>query len=148
VTVSRFATAAVFLALGAALAPAADWPQWRGPDRSNVSGEPGLAKAWPKDGPPLAWKATGLGDGVAPVSVAGGRVFTTGNVGDETVCTALSATDGKELWVAKLGPAAREAGVMRWLSQTAPTVDGERVFAGSRSPPTAITSVSPPTPAR
>lgn len=108
---------------------AADWPQWRGPDRSNVSTETGLAKEWPKDGPPLAWKATGLGDGVAPVSVAGGRVFTTGNVGTDVVCTARSAKDGKEIWSVKLGPAAKEAGVMRWLAQAAPTVDGDCVFA-------------------
>jgi len=45
------------------------WPQWRGPDRANVSPETGLLKQWPKEGPPLAWKATGLGEGVAPVSV-------------------------------------------------------------------------------
>jgi hypothetical protein len=108
---------------------AADWPQWRGPDRSNVSTETGLAKEWPKDGPPLAWKATGLGDGVAPVSVAGGRLFTTGNVGADVVCTARSAKNGKEIWNVKLGPAAKESGVMRWLAQAAPTVDGDCVFA-------------------
>src|SRR5688572_25285988 len=109
--------------------PAADWPQWRGPDRSNVSAETGLLKGWPKDGPPLAWKADGLGDGVAPVSVAGGRVFTTGNVGPDVICTARSEADGKLLWSAKLGPAAKEMAVMRWLSQTAPTVDGDRLYA-------------------
>src|SRR5262245_62038147 len=108
---------------------AADWPQWRGPERSNVSTETGLLKEWPKDGPPLAWKAEGLGAGVAPVSVAGGRVFTTGNRDGDVVCTALSEKDGKKLWSAKLGPAAKESSVSRWLSQTAPTVDGERLYA-------------------
>jgi outer membrane protein assembly factor BamB len=115
----------------AGLAPsafAADWPQWRGPDRTNVSTETELLKEWPKDGPPLAWKAEGLKDGVAPVSVAGGRVFTTGNADDEVVCTAVSEKDGKRLWATKIGPAAREMAVMRWLSQTAPTVDGERLY--------------------
>jgi len=34
-----------------------DWPQWRGPDRTNLSKEMGLLKTWPKDGPPLLWKA-------------------------------------------------------------------------------------------
>lgn len=108
---------------------AAEWPQWRGPDRTNVSKEVGLAKEWPKDGPPLEWKATGLGDGVAPVSVSDGRVITTGNVGEDVVCTALAEKDGKPLWTAKLGPAAKEFGVMRWLAQAAPTVDGGRVYA-------------------
>ena len=122
------------LALAAAVltrpsTPVGDWPQWRGPDRTNVSKGVGLAKEWPKDGPPLEWKATGLGDGVAPVSVSGGRVFTTGNVGDDAVCTAVSLTNGKPLWTAKLGPAAKESGLMRWLAQAAPTVDAERVYA-------------------
>ena len=115
----------VFTSIGVAT----DWPQWRGPDRSNVSTETGLLKEWPKDGPPLVWTANGLGDGVAPVSVARGRVFTTGNIGDAVVCTARSETDGKPLWSTTLGPAAKEASVMRWLSQTAPTVDAERVYA-------------------
>jgi outer membrane protein assembly factor BamB len=37
------------------------WPQWRGPDRSNISQEKGLLQQWPTDGPPLLWKAIGLG---------------------------------------------------------------------------------------
>ncbi|HYV34373.1 MAG TPA: hypothetical protein VE988_01635, partial [Gemmataceae bacterium] len=40
-----------------------DWPQWQGPDRTAVSKETGLLKTWPKDGPPLLWKATGCGEG-------------------------------------------------------------------------------------
>ncbi len=112
-----------------AFSRAADWPQWRGPDRSNVSVEKGLANDWPNEGPPLAWKSTGLGDGVAPVSVAGGRVFTTGNDGENVVCTALSEKDGEILWAVKLGPAAKEMAVMRWLAQASPTVDGERLYA-------------------
>jgi len=122
---------AAFFGLSVCLAgnlAAADWPQWRGPDRTNVSKETGLAAEWPKDGPPLAWKAIGLGEGVAPVSVAGGRVFTTGNVDGEVVCFALAEKDGKERWKAKLGPAAKESSLMRWLAQAAPTVDDERVY--------------------
>src|SRR5262245_31586565 len=49
------------------------WPQWRGVDRANVARETGLLKRWPKDGPPLAWKVEGLGQGAASVAVAGGR---------------------------------------------------------------------------
>lgn len=60
------------------LAVAADWPQWRGPERTNVSTETGLLKSWPKDGPPQAWTAAGLGDGITPPAVAGGRVLLTG----------------------------------------------------------------------
>ena len=33
---------------------AADWPQWRGPNRDGVSQETGLLQEWPKEGPKLA----------------------------------------------------------------------------------------------
>lgn len=125
----RTRSAVAVLLLAGSTALAADWPQWRGPDRTNVSKETGLLNAWPKAGPTLAWKAAGLGDGVAPVSVVGDRVFLTGNVGGEVVCAALSATDGKRVWGTPLGTAAKESSVMRWLAQTAPTVEGGRVFA-------------------
>jgi len=38
------------------------WPQWRGPNRDNVSTETELLKEWPEDGPPLVWRAEGLAD--------------------------------------------------------------------------------------
>src|SRR5262249_14028617 len=125
----RIFTIGILIAGVAQSASAADWPQWRGPDRTNVSTETGLLKEWPKEGPPLAWRADGLADGVAPVSVAGGRVFTTGNADTQGVCPAGSGKDGKRLWATKIGPAAREMAIMRWLSQTAPTVDGDRLYA-------------------
>src|SRR5262245_19955198 len=52
------------------------WPQFRGPDRSNVARDTGLLKEWPGDGPPLLWKVSNLGTGMAPVSVADGRIYT------------------------------------------------------------------------
>jgi outer membrane protein assembly factor BamB len=113
----------------AQMAAAADWPQWRGPDRTNVSKETGLLKEWPKNGPPLLWKAEGLGQGVASVSAAGRRVFTLGYRGDGEFVTALDTQDGKQLWSTRIGPAVKEIAGMRWLSQRTPTVDGERLYA-------------------
>jgi len=52
------------------------WPEFRGPNRDNISSDVGLLKRWPSGGPPLAWKATGLGSGFSSVSVAGGRLYT------------------------------------------------------------------------
>ena len=72
----------VFCLLAGSLAlAAADWPQWRGPKRDGISQESGLLQKWPEGGPPLAWKATGLGEGFASVAVAGGRVITQGQAG-------------------------------------------------------------------
>src|SRR5262245_46632081 len=87
---------------------AGHWPQWRGPDRSNVSRETGLLKSWPEGGPPLAWKAAGLGEGVAAVAVTGGRVFALGYRGDDEFVTALEESTGKRLWEARVGPAVKE----------------------------------------
>ena len=56
-------------------APADDWPQWQGADRSAMSGERGLLKEWTPDGPPLAWKVDGLGGGQSTPSVADGRIY-------------------------------------------------------------------------
>jgi outer membrane protein assembly factor BamB len=121
------------LALFAACEPAtsADWPQWRGPDRSNVSAETGLLKEWPKDGPPLAWKADGIGQGVPSVAVAGGKVFTLGYREGQEYLTALNEKDGKPIWSILVGPEAKELPSMRWLSQRTPTVDGDSVYAFS-----------------
>jgi outer membrane protein assembly factor BamB len=109
--------------------PPGHWPQWRGPHRDNVSPETGLMREWPKDGPPLAWKAEGLGHGVPSVAVAGGRVFVLGYRDDHEYLTALNERDGKRLWSQPIGPAVMESSVMRWLSQRTPTVDDDRVYA-------------------
>lgn len=37
----------------------ADWPQWRGPERTGLSTETGLLKQWPAEGPKLAWRSEG-----------------------------------------------------------------------------------------
>src|SRR5438552_19182071 len=56
-----------------------DWPQWQGPDRTAVSKERGLLREWPNDGPPPAWKADGIGEGVGRVAVGRGRSSTMGD---------------------------------------------------------------------
>ena len=46
-----------------------DWPQWRGPHRDAICTETGLLKEWPKEGPPLLWKHTGLGGGYSTPAI-------------------------------------------------------------------------------
>ncbi|MFP5286993.1 MAG: serine/threonine protein kinase, partial [Thermoanaerobaculia bacterium] len=57
----------------------AEWPQWRGPNRDGVSKDTGLLTQWPASGPPLSWKATGLGAGFSSLAIAGGKIFTLGD---------------------------------------------------------------------
>src|SRR6185436_2819764 len=54
------------------------WPQWRGPHRDGASTEKGLLQQWKDDGPPLAWKTKGLGEGYASIAIADGKIYTMG----------------------------------------------------------------------
>jgi outer membrane protein assembly factor BamB len=113
------------LTLGLALvvsARAADWPQFRGPNRDDVSTETGLLKTWEEGGPPLVWKAAGIGTGYSSVSVAGDRIYTLGNKGRLSHLVALDRGTGKVLWSSEVGPAGGNLGCT-------PTVDGDRVYA-------------------
>ncbi|OWK37442.1 PQQ-binding-like beta-propeller repeat protein [Fimbriiglobus ruber] len=124
---SRIALSALLLSASASLA--ADWPQWRGADRTNVSRETGLLTEWPKDGPPIAWTAEGLGVGVPSVAVVGGKVFVLGYKDGTEHLTAVAEKDGKSIWSTPVGPEVKEIPSMRWLSQRTPTVDADRVYA-------------------
>jgi outer membrane protein assembly factor BamB len=109
-------------------AGAGEWPQWRGPDRTNISRDTGLLSKWPGEGPPLLWKAQGLGEGVPPVAVARQVVYTLGYHDGSEFLTALDAATGDKIWDASVGPAVQEMANMRWLSQRTPTVDDERIY--------------------
>jgi len=100
------------------------WPQFHGPNRDNISTETGLLNEWPEGGPKLLWTAAGLGEGFASVSIADGMIYTSGNVDEETVITAME-TGGKILWRVKNGKA--------WLGpkpggRQTPTIDGDRLY--------------------
>src|SRR3974390_2641213 len=106
-----------------------DWPQWQGPDRNAISKENGLLKEWPKEGPPLAWKITGLGGGYSGPSIAAGRIFGMSNQGEDEIIWALSEKDGKELWATRLGPAVKQQAPQgKEGPGCTPTVDGERLY--------------------
>jgi prepilin-type processing-associated H-X9-DG protein len=105
-----------------------DWPQWQGLERTAISPEKGLLPSWPKEGPELAWKATGLGAGYSTPSIAGGRIFTMGNRGRTEYVIALSEKDGKELWATEVGPV-RAGGGGYAGPRCTPTVDGEFLYA-------------------
>src|SRR5436309_15309983 len=106
---------------------AEDWPQWRGPNRDGISTETGLLKDWPAGGPPLLWKATGLGEGYSTVSVSAGRIFTIGDRSGASFVVAVNVADGKPVWSAKLGKAGAPGGYVG--PRAAPTIGGELPFA-------------------
>jgi hypothetical protein len=68
------------LALNVSIVRAADWPQWRGPDRSCISTENDWIWNWPKQGPRPSWNVN-VGPGYSAVSVSAERVYTMGYEG-------------------------------------------------------------------
>ena len=108
-------------------ASAADWPQWRGPNRDGKSPETGLLASWPKGGPRLAWKAQGLGEGYSPFAVVGSRIYTQGQQGNEQFVLAIDANTGKQLWKTQSG---RTFGNDKGNGpRGTPTIDGNRLYA-------------------
>jgi outer membrane protein assembly factor BamB len=107
---------------------AADWPGWRGPDRTGVSKETGLLKTWPATGPTLVWESDKAGLGYAGLAIVGGTVYTMGARGDDEYILALGP-DGKEKWATKVGPI-HDWNANSWSRgpNCTPTVDGNQVY--------------------
>lgn len=105
----------------------ADWPQWRGPLRDNISPDTGLLQAWPEEGPPLAWKATGIGRGFSGVAVVGDRIYTMGDLDGSQYVICLNAADGKHVWAERIGNEWEPKGYAG--PRCTPTVDGNFVYA-------------------
>jgi outer membrane protein assembly factor BamB len=112
---------------GAQVREGADWPQWRGPERSGRSPETGLLEAWPEAGPDVVWETIGLGRGFGSLAVAGGRVFFQLQVGGQSAVASLDETDGRLLWSRAVGRARnndRGSG-----PRGTPTIDDDRIYA-------------------
>ena len=97
-------------AAGAELIASAEpgWPQFRGPRRDGLSDEVNLLGAWPEGGPRLLWSARGLGKGFSSPVIAAGRLFITGDFGEEVRVLAFDLS-GRPLWSVRTGDA--------WLNQ-------------------------------
>ena len=109
---------------------AADWPQWRGPDRTDRSSETNLLTSWPNEGPKRIWLFDKAGLGYSGYSIVGDRLFTMGARGNDDGTEQLIAVDtkkGTELWSADVGSTLDNG----WGDgpRATPTVDGDRVYA-------------------
>jgi outer membrane protein assembly factor BamB len=125
----RVLTFSLMACLGVAAVHAADWPQWQGPDRTRISRETGLLKAWPSGGPRVLWTANDLGLGYGSMSVSGNRVYLQGARGNNSFVIALNRADGKEVWAKPLGPIETKMRSERGAGpRGTPTVDGDRLY--------------------
>lgn len=108
-------------------APACDWAEFHGPRRDSICTETGLLQAWPEGGPRLLWKQAGLGRGMSTVSIAGGKLFTTGDrKGEGQYLLCLDLKDHRELWATRLSAPYKDFGAL-----CTPTVDGQSVYTTS-----------------
>lgn len=76
-----------------------DWPQFRGPDRNNISSETGLLQSWPPQGPKVLWKIP-VCEGYAGAAIKDGRVYLNDydDGKKEHLVRCLSLSDGKDIW--------------------------------------------------
>jgi outer membrane protein assembly factor BamB len=109
-------------------AAADDWPQWQGKNRDAICRETGLLKEWPEEGPPLAWKTTGLGEGFSTVSVVGNVIYTQGHIDGKQCVIALDAGNkGKLIWRKDFAPVSFD-GAGHPGARPEPTIDGDRLY--------------------
>lgn len=80
----------------AATADAQDWPQWRGPRRDGTAAAFRTPKRWPEK-LTLKWRVP-VGHGAASPVTAGNRIYLLANDGKRETISALSLSDGKQLW--------------------------------------------------
>jgi outer membrane protein assembly factor BamB len=108
---------------------AADWPQWRGPERTGYApnGAP-LPSSLPA-GPKVLWRIK-VGEGYASPVVAGGKLFYLDNQQLKEVLHALDAASGKELWRETLDDSHSDTQGPPGPRCT-PVADGDRIYAQS-----------------
>lgn len=105
---------------------AADWPQWRGPNRDGTSAETGLRKMWPAEGLKPVWVAEGLGKGYSQVTVVGAAIYATGMVG--TNHQGMLSVFDLEGRLKRQSPYGQEWPKAYPGARSTPTVDGDRVY--------------------
>jgi hypothetical protein len=110
---------------------AADWPQWRGPQRNGQSTETGLLAEWPAGGPKLAWHMHDAGSGYSTPAITGDRLFLMGNDGlDNEFVAARSTTDGQKLWQTRVGKVGNPDQKPSFpAARSTPTVVGDSLYA-------------------
>ena len=112
----------------AATPSAAQWPDWRGPDRDGRSPETGLPESWSPDGDNLAWKAP-YGGRSTPV-IHGDRVYLQNGSGEgadlqeRVIC--FNAHTGELIWEYKFNIFLSDVPTHRvgWASPVVDTLTG------------------------
>jgi outer membrane protein assembly factor BamB len=114
-------------------AQAADWPTFRGAERTGVAPDTDLLESWPATGPKVVWETAGAGRGYASLAIAGNRIYTLGDglsTADDKdeYLSCFDRETGKQLWKTKTGQPWAEGPESWQSSRSTPTVDGDMVY--------------------
>jgi outer membrane protein assembly factor BamB len=106
---------------------AADWPQWRGPDRDDLSKETGLLRSWPSRGPRLLWTFADAGEAFSAPAIVGKHLYCMGADARNDCVYAVNLDTQKKVWTARIAPRF----VNGWGDgpRGTPTVDGASLYA-------------------
>jgi outer membrane protein assembly factor BamB len=133
ITISVVAASLTLVALAtvSGFTQAANWAQWRGPERNGLSTEKGLLKQWPAEGPKLAWQADKLGDGYSTPAVVGDRIYLLGNRGlEDEYVLCLNGVNGEKIWETRIGNVGNPDQRPPYPgARSTPTVDGDALYA-------------------
>ena len=120
-------TASIVGTLFAAASAGADWPQFQGPNRTGISQETGIARAWPEGGPRVLW-TTSLAKGFAGPAIRDGEVYLLDRVNDkQDVLRCFDLATGREQWTFAYD-APGEVGSDDSGSRMTPTVDESYIY--------------------
>ena len=102
----------------------ADWPGWRGPQRTGISAEAG----WDAAAPQPLWRRP-VGPGCASVAVGQGRLYTMGydDAKGQDVVYCLNAETGAEIWTFPYACSKFDSNHEGGPAVT-PTLDGNRLY--------------------
>ncbi len=131
---SRFLLVGVLAGLVACLTGSAllaqqeeSWPQWRGPDRTDIGSAENTLQEWPSGGPEQLWISRKGGLGYSGFAVVQDFLVTMGEEDGQQFVTALDPNTGSTIWTTPTGRGYEN----RWGGgpRGTPTIDADRVYA-------------------
>ncbi|HEV3145713.1 MAG TPA: PQQ-binding-like beta-propeller repeat protein [Gemmataceae bacterium] len=129
---SRFAWISAGLLLTCAVVSAADWPQWRGPNRDEISQDKDLLTKFPPGGPKLLWSVKNAGVGYSGPAIVGDRLYSLGadEQANKEFVFAIDVKSGKEAWRTQIGAYKSTNYKDGWGGgpRCTPSVDGDLIF--------------------
>jgi outer membrane protein assembly factor BamB len=117
------------LLLTLALAPAADWARFRGPNGTGVATDTTIPVRF-NDGDGVLWKIAIPGAGNSSPVVSKGKLFlqSASKDGAQRMLLCLDAATGKTLWTRSQPGARAKINKLNSLASSTPAADGDRVY--------------------